>query len=239
MITKNDIVLAALEELRISGLTTSPTPSEISAAVRRLDNMMYGWQNKNLCISYSPSVSYSDIDPNQDSGLNNSDMFAVVANLAKNLCAMYGKICHPQTKLDAKDGYDNLFSVIPPSRESNPYLPLGTGNSFGSGLNYNYKFQTATNSSPDNCETFSLGLGDTDFFTVDFSNYLLDGATIVTATVEAGQGVDVLSNSFTDSVVSLECKGANAGSATVKITITTTTVGRVNVETVYFNIVEG
>ena len=48
MILKIDIVLAAYEELRISGLTSEPSPKEVESAVRRLDNMMLGWKNKPL-----------------------------------------------------------------------------------------------------------------------------------------------------------------------------------------------
>ena len=236
MILKIDIVLAAYEELRISGLTSNPTPKEIESAIRRLDNMMLGWKNKNLCPSYIRSESYSDIDPNQDSGINDVDMFAIVANLAKNLCAMFGKICHQQTMIDAKEGYDNLFSAVVPERESDPYMPKGTGRPFGNSFAHRFKFQNNDKNAPDNCATFDLKVGQIDFFSVDFSRYLLDGNTITSFTVEDGEGVKILTSQETDGIVTIEAEGLTAGFAPIKITITSTPSGRVDPETINFNV---
>tara|TARA_R110000764_G_scaffold132941_5_gene220870 strand:- start:5837 stop:6556 length:720 start_codon:yes stop_codon:yes gene_type:complete len=236
MILKIDIVLAAYSELRISGLTSSPLPEEIELAVRRLDNMMLGWRNKNLCVSYNRSASYSDIDPNQDSGLNDTDMFAVVANLAKNLCSSFGKACPQQTLADAKEGYDNLFSVVVPARESNPYLPLGTGRAFGNTFAYKYKFQDNDKNAPDNCDTYSLIVGQTDYFSVDFNGYLLEGNTIESFVVEDGQGVSVPASNEVDGVINFEAIGVYTGFAPIKITVTSTPSGRVLPETVNFNV---
>lgn len=238
MIAKIDIVLAAYEELRISGLTSKATPEEITTGVKRLDSMILGWKNKNLCVNYIPSESYNNIDPNQDSGLNDSDMFAVVANLAKNLCAIFGKACHPQTKADAKNGYDELFSVVLPERENDPYLPLGSGRPFGNTFAWRYKYQGDDKNAPENCDTFDLKVGQIDLFSIDFNNYLLDGNTIASFTVEDGQGVSVLSSVEVDGVVSVEAKGLIAGFATIKITVTSTPSGRVNPETINFNVTE-
>ena len=236
MITKIDVVLAAYEELRISGLTSKASPEEITTGVRRLDNMMLGWKNKNLCPSYIRSISYSDIDPNQDSGLNDIDMFAVVANLAKNLCAIFGKMCHPQTITDAKEGYDNLFSAVVPERESNPYMPLGTGRKLGNSFAREYKFQGNDKNAPDNCETFDIKVGQVDGFSIDFSRYLLDGNTIESFTIDDGQGVSVLSSEEVDGFINLEVKGLTAGFAPIKITIVSTPSGRVDPETINFNV---
>jgi hypothetical protein len=236
MILKIDIVLAAYEELRISGLTSEPNPREIESAVRRLDNMILGWKNKNLCPSYIRSESYSDIDPNQDSGLNDTDMFAIVANLAKNLCALFGKVCHMQTLIDAKEGYDNLFSAIVPERESDPYMPLGSGRPFGNTFAHRFKYQSNDKNAPDNCETFDLLVGQTDFFSVDFNRYLLDGNTIDSFTIDDGQGVEVIESTEVDGFINFEAKGLTAGFAPIKITVTSTPSGRIIPETINFNV---
>ena len=72
MITKNELVLDAFEQLRISGLTVTPSPSEITSAVRRMDSMILSWQNQGLCLGYNKSEGYSKTDPLQDSGLPDS-----------------------------------------------------------------------------------------------------------------------------------------------------------------------
>lgn len=236
MITKIDIVMAAYEELRISGLTSSPTPSEVATGVRRLDNMMLGWENKNLCLSYIRSESYADIDPNQDSGINDVDMFAIVANLAKNLCSIFGKICHQQTMIDAKEGYDNLFSAVIPERESDPYMPKGSGRPFGNTFAHRFKYQSNDKNAPDDCETLDLKVGQIDFFSVDFNRYLLEGNTIESFTIEDGQGVEVLSSEELDGFINFEAKGLTVGFAPIKITITSTPSGRVDPETINFNV---
>ena len=236
MILKIDIVLAAYQELRISGLTSAATPEEIETGVRRLDNMMLGWKNKNLCVSYIRSESYSNVDPNQDSGLNDVDMFAVVANLAKNLCALFGKACHPQTMIDAKEGYDNLFSVVIPTREANPYMPTGSGRSFGQPNSNTSKFQTLTSNAPENCDTLEIKVGQTDFYSVDFSRYLLEDNTIESFTVNSGDGVSVLNSTEADGFINLEVYGAVAGFTTITITITSTPSGRVDPETISFKV---
>ena len=236
MITKNDIVLLAYEELRISGLTSQATPSEITTAVRRLDNMIASWKNKNLCISYIPSVSYLDIDPNQDSGLNNTDMFAVVANLAKNLCSTFGKICHPQTKADAKEGYENLFSVVIPPREADLCQPTGSGSPYGSSYGYRYRYQGEAKNAPDNCDTLDLKVGQTDFFSIDFTRYLLESNTIASYTIEDGEGVSIPTSTEEDGVINIEAKGLKTGFAPIKITITSSPSGRIDPETINFNV---
>lgn len=236
MIAKIDIVLAAYEELRISGLTSAPTPREVESAVRRLDNMMASWKNKNLCVSYIPSASYSNIDPNEDSGINDTDMFAIVANLAKNLCAMFGKIPNQQTIIDAKEGYDNLFSVVVVGRESDPYQPKGSGRSFGDGFTYRYKFQGSEQNAPDDCDTLDLKVGQTDFFSIDFTRYLLEDNIIASYTVEDGQGVSIPTSAQADGIITIEAKGLTAGFAPIKITITSSPSGRIDPQTINFNV---
>lgn len=236
MILKIDIVLAAYEELRISGLTSKPNPEEIKSAVRRLDNMILGWKNKNLCLSYIRSESYSDIDPNQDSGINDTDMFAIVANLAKNLCAMFGKACHMQTLIDAKEGYDNLFSAVAPERESDPYMPKGSGRPFGNSFDHRFKFQSNDKNAPDDCETLGIKVGQTDIFSVDFNRYLLEGNAIGSYIIADGEGVSIFDDQESEGFITFKAEGLTAGFAPIKITITSTPSGRVDPKTINFNV---
>lgn len=236
MITKNDIVLAAYDELMISGLTSKATPEEITIAVRKLDNMIAGWKNKNLCLSYTPSASYSDVDANQDSGLNDTDMFAVVANLAKSLCSVFGKMCHPQTLIDAKEGYENLFSVIAPSRENDTYLPVGSGSSYGGFHNLDTRFQSSSTNAPSNCQTIDLKVGQTDFFSIDFTRYLLEDNVIASYVITDGLGVSIPTSTQADGVINIEAKGLIAGFQPIKITVTSSPSGRVDPETINFNV---
>lgn len=240
MFSKGDIALAALEELRISGLTVKANPEEIKKSIQKLDMLMASWRNKNLCLGYIPSLSYNNIDANQDSGLADNEIFAVINNLAKSESTKFGKET-PQRILELSDeSYKDLFSVILTTRENNPYLPMGSGETFSyynslyHGF-YNQYFPTDTNA-PDDCQTFDLKVGQTDFFSVDFNDYLLDGNTISSFTIADGEGVAVLSSAESEGIITLECQGSIDGYSPVKITVTSTPSGRVNPETINFNV---
>lgn len=236
MITKNDVVLEALEELRISGLTVTPSPEEIVSAIKRLDNMVLGWQNKGLCLGYIP-VDESGIDPEQNSGLLESDKHAVVINLAKSLCPMYGAPLHPDTRAEAKASYLGLFSSELTMKESNPYMPNGSGKSFG--YYCANSFQPQENAAPQDCETKDIKVGEIGFYTHDFNRYLdeLEGDTITSYVIEDGEGVSILGSSEDSGIITMQAKGLTVGLAPILITITTSS-GRVNPETINFNVTE-
>ncbi len=242
MITKNELVIDAFEELRISGLTVTPNPKEVTSAIRRMDSMLLDWQNKGLCLSYVRSEGYSNIDPNQDSGINDTSAFAIVTNLAKTIAPKYGKAIHQQTLVDAKSSYEGLFSPELTEREQTPYLPTGSGESFFfgnriGGYCFNY-FQTFDKNAPDYCTTKDILVGQIDFYGVNFNPYLnqVDGDTIVSFTVDDGEGVKVLSSAELDGFVNIEAQGGNVGYAPVLITVTTSS-GRVLPENFNFNVI--
>ena len=140
MITKNELVLDALDQLRISGLTVKATPEEVTHAIKRMDSMINAWQNSGLCLTYNKSAGYNDIDLLQDSGVKDSDALAVVLNLAKTLAPSYGQGFDSLALGEAKQAYDNLFSVELVMREPDTFLPVGQGNHVYGVRNYfNYQ----------------------------------------------------------------------------------------------------
>ena len=243
MITKNELVLDAYEELRISGLTVTPSPSEITSAIRRMDNMILNWQNKGICLSYNKSAGYSSINPLQDSGIVDTNAYAIVMNLAKTLAPAYGKTAANETMSGAKDAYEGLFSRELTMREQTPYLPTGGGESFFfgnriSGYCFNY-FQTFDKNAPDYCTTKDIFTGQIEFYRVDFNHYLnrVEGDTIASFTVDDGEGVTILESSTIDGFIDLKAEGGKVGFSPVLITITTTS-GRVLPENVNFDVLE-
>lgn len=237
MITKNDIALSAFNELRISGLTTKPTPEEVTSAIIKLDNMVLSWQNKGICLSYIRSEGFSDVDPNQDSGLNDTSAYAVSLNLAKALAPSYGKSLNMGTLAEARVSYLGLFSSDIEQREKDPYQPTGSGHSFGYGYDDRFRFQGQEDNAPENCQTIDIKVGEVDFYPIDFNPYLneVEGDAIASYTVNDGQGVKILNSSESDGVVTLEAEGLTVGLAPIKITLTTS-IGRVNPETINFNV---
>ena len=238
MITKNDLCLAAFNEARISGLTVTPNNAQLKSAIQKLDSMVLAWQNKGLCLSYIRSEGFADVDPNQDSGINDTSAQAVILNLTKMICPMFGKPVHPQTSLEARTSYLGLFSKDLSMREASPYQPLGSGSGHGYSYYYRPKFQEQNDNAPTNCDTQNLKIGETDSFSVDFNSYLseIDGETIISYVIDSGTGITIGDNNETDGVISFYATGELVGAIKVKITITTAT--RTNPETIYFNITE-
>lgn len=237
MITKSDLVIAAYEELRISGITVHATPEDVVLGTKRLEAMILGWQNKGLCLAYNKSDTFVSIDPNDDSGISDNNSIAVILNLAKTLCPAFGKQLHPDTRAEARVAYLGLFGSDMTYREKDPYQPTGSGHSFGYGYDDRFRFQGQEDNAPVNCSTIDIKVGQIDFYPIDF-NYYLDkdeGDTIASYTVDDGQGVSILSDSESEGVITLQAEGLTEGLAPIKITVTTTN-GRVNPQTVNFNV---
>jgi hypothetical protein len=219
MITKNDLAVAAYEELAISGITKSPSNPDITLAVKRCDMMVLGWEDAGICISYVRSKGFNDIDPNQDSGLNDIKARAVILNLAKELCPAFGKPLNPDTKASAHMAYVSLFSTKLTQRESNPYLPTGSGGFHSQG--YRVLYQPQNNQAPSNCQTESIKVGETDYWSVDFNPYVneISGDSIASFTATGDQRVSVTQSSQDGNIISLECNGLMVGLGIVTITV--------------------
>lgn len=240
MITKNDIVLNAFSEMRISGITVSPNPTEVTDAITVLDNMMLNWENENICIGYIRPESYGQSDPNDDSGIPDTAVFAVVANLSKVLCPSYGKQPHMQTLANARQGKSNLYNIELPQRENNPFLPKGSGEVYGY-YGYSYrtpKFQSQTDDAPDNCQTSIIKVGQIDSYTYDFNSLIADGDSIDSYTVDYGSGVSVLEHAESDGFITLKCEGLSVGFSKVKITLNFAPSGLINPVTINFDVRE-
>jgi hypothetical protein len=232
--TKIEHIEKAYKRLRISGITVNPSNSDVRDALETLEDMMYTFRSRNICSSY---IFEEELDPNTDSGIDPSFNEATADNLAIRMADNFGKNI-PQTlaKL-ARAGLSNWSArtaqfrqIAPPRRQ-----PKGSGNTFRF-INW-LRFYRFEDGSPISCDTLELKRDEIDTFTVDFSNYLLNNATIVSAVLEPTKGIEILSESFDDTTVTMECKGVGCGTQSVLITVTTST-GRVNPETVYFNITE-
>jgi hypothetical protein len=232
--TKIEHINKAYKRLRISGITVNPSNNQIEDALETLEDMMYTFSSRNICSSY---IFEDVLDPNTDSGIDPSFNEATADNLAIRLGSNFGKVIPMELSKLARAGLSNwsartarIKQIAPPRRQ-----PKGSGNTFRF-INW-LRFFRIEEGSPISCDTLDLKVDEIDSFSIDFSNYLLDGATIVSVVLLPTNGLQILSDSFNDTVVTMECKGVECGSQTVKITVTTST-GRVNPETVYFSITE-
>ncbi len=233
-LTKGEHVIRAYSALRISGITVKASPSEIETGLSELEDMMSEFRSRNICSSY---VFEDDVDPNTNSEIASEFNNATQKCLAVRLAPYFGKEVTVSLQRQANQSLSNWSArsgkvnmIQPPNRQAR-----GSGNTFRF-PNW-VRFYRFDGNAPIECDTFSLKVDATDFFTVDFSGYLLDGATIVSFTVESTNGIDLLNIVQDVDKFNLECKGVFAGYQTITLTITTST-GRVNPQIINFNITQ-
>lgn len=231
-LTKVEHILRAYSAIRISGLTSKPTPEEITTGLDELEDMMSEFQTRNICSSY---FFEDEPDPNTDSGIDTSYNNATQKCLAVRLAPYFGKEASPTLMRQATQALSNWSArtgktnmIRPPSRQ-----PRGSGNTFR--FPVWIRFYRIEDGAPVSCDTLDLKVDEINFFSIDFNGYLLEGATITSFVLDIPPGIEVIDSSELDGVISLECKGLRVGHHPLTITITTST-GRVNPEKVSFNI---
>lgn len=230
--TKVEHILKAFKYLRISGLTTEPTPVEKEDALETLEDMMNEFQSRNICSTY---VFEEEPELNTDSEVSSSINNAIATCLALRLAPSFGIQLNNDIRLMARTGLSTWSARSSKTNQMQPprRQPKGSGNTFRF-TNYT-RYYRMDEDAPISCSTFELKVDEVDFFSVDFTNYLLEDATITSYTLENTNGIDVLNNSQDGNSINLECKGIIAGYQTVTINVTTST-GRINPEVVNFNI---
>ncbi len=233
--TKGYIVDEAFNLLAISGLTTVPTSREVERAINRLEDMMYELQSRNICNSY---VFEEFPDANTESGIAPAFINAAATNVASRISASYGRPLTGDISSQARQSMSNWSArsakvnpINPPSRQ-----PRGSGNTFR-WQNW-YRYYRLEDNAPISCSTLEIKVDEINGFVIDFSLYLKQDEVIVSYTSEVSNGLQLLSESNTDTSIDLEqVKGIRSGFDTIKLTITTD-LGRVNPHVVNFNVTE-
>lgn len=128
--SKRELVTAALDEIGIQGYEFDVSPEEDATMLRRLDAMMGVWEGKGIRVGYNFPASAGESNPDDDSGLPDMANEPVFLNLGIRAAPSYGKAVSPDTKANAKDGYDTLLRIAAyPSQQQMPNtLPRGAGN---------------------------------------------------------------------------------------------------------------
>ena len=227
-------ILRAYSSLRISGLTSKPLPEEMELGFNELIDMMAEFNSRNICTEY---IFQDEPDINAESGIATAFNNALQKCLAVRLAPFFDKAV-PQLLINqASQGASNWaartakVNQISPSRRQ----AKGSGNTFR--FSNWTRFYRAGNPAPISCSTFDLKVDAIDFFGIDFSRYLLEGATIDSYTIESTNGIEIITDVQDVDVINLEVKGVSAGYQTATITVTTST-GRVNPELINFNVTE-
>lgn len=205
MIPKIDIISEAYAEMRVSGLTVIPSPEDLEWALVKLESMCSEWQgSRNICVGYA----FEDLpDPNTDSGISLQFRQAFATNLAVRLLASFGKVADQTLARQAMQSFSVMSSALAITREVNypNRQPRGSGNT----LRYSrwWRFYRSTPRAPASCETMQITRGEIADYSVSFNSYLEEGETISSYTIDASDGLTVISDTLEDPVISyrLEC----------------------------------
>lgn len=129
--TKRDIVNQAFEEIGLASYVFDLQPQQFDSALRRLDAMMATWNAKGIRLGYPLPSSPADSDLDQDTGVPDNAIEAMILNLAVRVAPGFGKTVSPDTKGNAKRAYNELLanSAMPLEMQlGNETIPSGAGN---------------------------------------------------------------------------------------------------------------
>ena len=234
MKTKGEHVNAALRKLRISGLTVAPSGDELSDCLHELEDMM-----SELSGSVRTSWNYEDTpNASTDSGVADTFNDAVAWNLALRLTDLYGKQPTPNMAARASAGIANwlkLTSKVNPVRQPNT-MPVGSGNNrYTQDWSRFFHVQKV----PNNVNTQYADNGEIVDFVLDWADWLADGVTLSSFTIESTSNITVNSSQIqNDTQVYVNCTATAIGIAEVCVNVTASN-GLTDIRKVKYVIEEG
>jgi hypothetical protein len=229
---KIDIISGAYSQLRISGITRSPTPEDLEVALCRLENMAAEWSS----TSDDAGFFFEDEpDPNSPSGLIRAYRNAYETNLAIRLIPDFNKVVPVELKMMASQSLSNLIGRLAAQRMQQVGYP--SRQPIGSGNSYRYsrwaRFYRAGGNPPNASTSDSMFFGDVRDYTEHYDSYLNSGEVIASYSIVVDTGLTVETESLTSPDISYRIKGgtstSNKTNNVYQVTIIATTdAGRVD-----------
>ena len=236
---KIDFINSAYSKLRISGLTTQAVPEEVSLALEVLEEMMYEFEGNGLCIGYN----FEQVpDVNTEAGIPSQHHQMVKSNLAVRLIPDFNKDAPPILLSQASQSYSKSLGTSLLSKAREVQYPRRQPRGSGSTLRFNrwQRYYRPQFLPPNDCDTNRMEKIEVNDFQEDFHAYL-EGERIVTMTILVTSGIELVSSSHDDTVVSYRIRAIRASSDTVwqqaTITIGTNT-NRVEIRRVNFEVTD-
>lgn len=205
MITKGDIVNGSFGIIRISGLTSQPTPREIGNALTSLDDFM-AELSVSLNIPYLQPLEYGKSDPSDPSGLTVQMAGAVKKAFSKELLNYYGKPITQNLQNVIDSGMKSLTHLLVeiPKAQNPPTLPIGSGNEW----DYRSDKFYPEPSSVDNPDYYFKT--DSFILPIDWSSWLIED-TLTNVTYTFDSGIVLENQAFDDSNSSVKVSFSGVG----------------------------
>lgn len=228
---KIDIIVGAYSQLRISGITRSPTPEDLELALCRLENMAAEWGTTSDDAGY---FFEDEPDPNSPSGLIRGYRNAFETNLAVRLIPDFNKQIPPALELGASQSLSNMIGRLAAQRMRHVDYP--SRQPIGSGNSYQYsrwaRFYRTGGNPPNASTSDSMFVGDVRDYVEHYDSYLNDGEVIASYSIVVDSGLTVVSDSLVSPDISYRIQAGtaseNLSNTVYQITIVATTdAGRV------------
>lgn len=232
---KIDIISGAYTEIRVSGITSNPKPSELEWALDKLESMASEWsENRNICTGYNFE---DDPDPNSESGLTRRFKHGFETNLAIRLLASFGKQAPPTLMAQASQSLSAIAESMSPVRETQQpeRMPVGSGNS----LRYNRwrRFYRKVPLAPQECETQNITQTAINDYSLNINDYLDDGETVSSYTFESSAGLTISTESLADGTWSYRVEASASASKLQRVRLDVVTdAGREQPFIINFNV---
>jgi hypothetical protein len=238
MTTKADFISDAYSWLRISGLTKQPSAEDNVLALNRLESMAEEFFGNNI------DVNYNFEDSPDSSSLHNVERkywTAFGTNLAVRLAPDFGITPLPSLVVQQQHGYSYLSArTAVVNRTQYPSrMPRGSGTTLRS--NRWRRYYRPLPIAPNDATTNRMYIGDINDYVEHFDSYLNDGETISSYTIEANDGLTIVSDSLSSPDISyqIQADGSSETSSDsylqVKI-VATTSDSRVETRIINFQL---
>lgn len=222
-VLKSDIIKNAYSRGRISGLTSSPTAAENTAALNRLEMMIAQWEEDNIRIGYNLE---DNPDINSPHNVDQKYWMAMESCLAVEMLADFGKIPNPGLIATKRGSFSSMLASTFQRRqvEYPERMPLGRGNIYPIDRLDNFYPKTE----PLPFDTVYFIIGDIDDFTEHYDSWLATGQDVASYTIEVtpSSGLTIVSDSLTTPDISYRLQAVTTGDYEITIVATDST-GRV------------
>jgi len=238
---KVDCIKDAYSKIRISGITTNPTPEDLELALNRLENMMAEWFSRNIVVGYNFE---ENPDPNSENQVIRSYQDAISSCLALRIVTDFGKDVPPYLLALATSGLDNISGRVALDRINKVSYPTRQARGSGSTLRYNRwaRFYRDYNPGLNNSAQETMFIGDISDFTTHFESFLVAPEIIASYSLVADPGLIISNDSNDDQNVSYRVEatdptGANNTLSQLITIIITTDTGRVKTKQILFELI--
>lgn len=237
MSSKLDVINQAYSQMRINGLTVNPTPELITLALSRLEAMMSGFEIYNICVGYNFEAVP---DLNSPTGVERGFDLMMETNLATNLIPDFGKQVPPKLEQMASTWLSNAAGASAVNGISEVSYPNRMPRGSGESLRYNrwQRFYREPNEPLDFCTVKKMFVGEINDYTESFNAYLGD-EVISTIVITSTQGINIVSSSNTDDIVSYRVEAIDTSTTGTSQQVTmnvTTDTGRKETRAIEFDI---